>query len=147
MEVKIYIQTNIRGPRVQTGKGIYLLEAMTSKGPATLDKTIEYEAETENGAEIKTILSAIKRLNQPCDVMVYTDTKYTASSYEQGWLARWIANGWKNAKGEEIAHREEWQQLYELFRVHRVKFSVLENHEYKDWMQRRIDRQKGAGNV
>ena len=132
--IKLYIQTNIRGPKAKAGKGIYLLEAQTSKGPATLSKTIDYICETENGAEIKTILAALKRLKQPCDVVVYTDTKYTASSYEQGWLARWLANGWKNAKGEEIAHREEWQQLYELFRVHGVKFSILEDHEYRNWM-------------
>ncbi len=138
MEVKIYIQTDIRGPRARPGKGIYLLETMTSKGPATLDKTIKYESETENGAEIKTILAALKRLNQPCEVMIYTDTKYTASSYTQGWLGRWLAKDWKNAKGEEIAYREEWQQLYELFRTHRVKFSILQDHEYKNWMIRKM---------
>lgn len=134
MEVKIYIQTNIRGPRKQDGKGIYVLETMTNKGAATLTKTVEYQAETENGAEIKTILAALKRLNQSCDVTVHTDTRYTASSYAQGWLARWLANGWKNAKGEEIAHREEWQQMYEIFRKHRVTFSILQDHEYKNWM-------------
>lgn len=134
MEVKIYIQTNIRGPRKQDGKGIYVLETMTSKGAATLTKTVEYQAETENGAEIKTILASLKRLNQSCDVTVHTDTRYTASSYAQGWLARWLTNGWKNAKGEEIAHREEWQQMYEMFRFHRVTFSILQDHEYKNWM-------------
>lgn len=138
MEVKIYIQTNIKGPKARAGKGIYLLETDTSKGPATLNATVEYESETENGAEIKTILEAIKRIHQPCDVTVYTNTKYTASSYEQGWLGRWIANGWKNSKGEEVAHREEWQQLHELFQMHRVKFSIIEDHEYKNWMIREI---------
>lgn len=145
--INIYIQTNIKGPKAKAGKGLYLLEAQTSKGPATLTKTIDFECETENGAEIKTLLAAVGRINRPSEIVIHTDTHYTASACELGWTESWAANGWKTKKGEEVAYREEWQRLLWFLKTHTVSWRVQQPHEYKDWMQRRIDRQKGEGNV
>lgn len=145
--INVYIQTNIKGPKAKAGKGLYLLEAQTSKGPATLTKIINFENETENGAELKTLLEAVGRINRPSEIVIHTDTRYTSSAYELGWAAGWAANGWRTKKGEEVVHRKQWEQLLWILKTHTVSWRVQQPHEYKNWMQRRIDRQKGEGNV
>ena len=133
--VNIYTYTGATGPRRQNAAFTYVIETDTVKGPATLSKT-EYEEDiTENQAELRVLLAALHRLRRPCMVNIYTDSWYVAAGYEKKWGERWKENGWKNAKGEPAANREEWQEMAELLGTHVFQFFVGVKHSYYAWMQ------------
>jgi ribonuclease HI len=45
--------------------------------------------------------------------IIYTDSQYVQLGYTD-LLNKWIADGWKNSKGKDIANLEKWQKLIEL---------------------------------
>lgn len=136
-EVNIYVKTSVRGPGKRKGKGIYLLETTTSnKLVATLDGRVEVEA-SEVGAELETLLKALSRLNQDCIVNIHTDVPQIETGVMK-WIRDWIQNGWKNAKGKDIANKEQWQQLYEYTKRHAIRVFTRNQHEYRNWLNSEV---------
>src|SRR5690349_9682754 len=62
-------------------------------------------------------LSALKRT--PSTVQLFTDSNYIVCSVNE-WLPSWLKRGWKNARGEQVAHLDLWQQLKALLDHHTV---------------------------
>ena len=135
-EVNIYVETSIRGPGIKKGKGIYILETKVNEKTATLNGDIELEA-SENAGELQTILKALGRLNQPCEVNIYTDSQIIETGVTQ-WLEGWEKNGWKNAKGKEVANKDLWQQFRTELNKHTIVIFTRCEHEYKSWMQSEV---------
>lgn len=104
--VNIYTMTDIKGPRRRDGIYAYLLEVPTDKGPATCQVFKEIKDATENRAELTAVVEALKRLNQSCDLDIYTDSEHIATAINNNWLVKWRDNGWMNAKGSEISNRD-----------------------------------------
>lgn len=131
--VNIYTVTTIKGPGRKTGTYTYLLEYETSKGAATLTKSGIFEEVTENQAEIKVLLEAASRLNEPCNLTIFTESNYLKSGVDD-WLEKWKSAGWKNSKGKEIANSEEWKQIAKLIGLHQIIIKSKEAHSYRNWM-------------
>jgi len=75
---------------------------------------------TANAMELTAVvegLSALKKLD--ATVQVFTDSSYVVKGATQ-WLPGWMARGWKNARGQEIAHLTLWQRLKTLLDQHHV---------------------------
>lgn len=98
----------------------------------------------ENGAELKALIYALKRITQKCDLLIYTESNYVAAGFRLGWSEDWKRSGWKNAKGKEVANKEEWQELLILLNGQQFDFKVKEEHEYRQWLQREVKRIKEA---
>jgi len=43
------------------------------------------------------ISEGLKALKKPCEVTLYTDSKYVVDGINQGWAAGWRANNWRKA--------------------------------------------------
>lgn len=137
-EVNIYIETSIRGPGIKKGKGIYILETKVNDKTATLNGDIELEA-SENAGELQTILKALSRMNQPCKINLYTENQSMETSAIK-WLKDWEQNGWKNAKGKEVANKELWQQFREELNKHTIVIFTRCEHEYRQWLKREVSK-------
>lgn len=139
--VNLYTYTTIRGPGTRSGSYTYLLEYMTEKGPATLTKQGELENVTEYQAHMRILREALERLKKPCEVMVYTDSRYLQRGTEE-WLKEWKAAGWMNRKGKPVANREEWEKIAELLGRHLISFQVGAHHSYRGWIRAETEKKE-----
>lgn len=141
-KVNIYIYSDITGGMRKQGYYAYVLECMTEKGPVTRWSIQKVENCTGNKAQMEAVIEAMGRIKEPCEITLYTDTTYLQSGLEHEWISKWEENGWKRADGHEIANKEEWQQLKELFQNHHYSFVTNEKHAYWNWMRTQVNQKK-----
>ena len=137
--VNIYITTGLKGPKEQDGAAVYVLETATSRGIYAREYFMPVHGMTANRAELMAAIEAIGRMKEPCELHIYMESPYVAAGCSGKWYERWQQNGWKNAKGKEIAYREEWEELSRLLQLHDCTFSTG-RHAYSDWMEWNIKR-------
>ncbi|PYG87599.1 ribonuclease HI [Ruminiclostridium sufflavum DSM 19573] len=83
---------------------------------------------TNNKMELTAALEALKRLKEPCCVNLYSDSAYLVNAFRQGWLDKWIKNGWKRNKNEEVKNTELWRELVRLSEYHRITWIKVKGH-------------------
>ena len=83
---------------------------------------------TNNIMEITAVIEALKLLKKPCEVDLYSDSAYVVNCFNNGWIYNWIKNNWKTASKEPVKNKELWQELYNLTKVHKVKFIKVKGH-------------------
>lgn len=138
-EVQIYTGTNIKSPRAASGRFGYVLATQGKKGLATLEDFGELENVTKNQAELKVVAEALKRMKEPCEITIFTESSYVAAGME--WLEQWKENGWITARGKAVSNKEEWIELSELIKDHKITVECKE-HEYSSWIRTEITRRK-----
>ena len=72
---------------------------------------------------------------------VYTSSLYLRGSYENH-LQGWKESGWRTARGEPVKNQELWQEVYELGKKQRIRFSSAYQYEYKSWLCTQIAEQR-----
>lgn len=50
---------------------------------------------TNNKMELMGVIAALELLREPCQVDLYSDSKYVIDSITKGWVQSWKARGWK----------------------------------------------------
>ncbi len=75
---------------------------------------------TNNEMELKAVLEGLKALKEPCEVELYTDSKYVAQAISE-WIKNWEKNNWKTASNKPVSHQEMWKEINELLKKHKVK--------------------------
>lgn len=135
-KVKIYIETTVKGPAVRNGKYAAALVFTKADGESvTRIVTGEEDETTFNRSTLLAAIRALKRLNQPCSVIVYTDCAYIKNMVEQGNPEKWRRAEWKKAAGSEVQNRELWKLFLEEKEKHKVEFRFSKFNEYKDTLQ------------
>ena len=59
----------------------------------------------------------------PCEVTIFTDSRYVADSVGKGWVFNWVRTGFKGKKNSDL-----WKRFLEVYRKHRVKFVWVKGH-------------------
>ncbi len=133
-DINLYIETTNKGPHVKDGHYIYVLEYVTSSGKTcTLSGRGHVEKASGKRMELTAILTAIQRINKPCEIRVFTKCEGILAPVRNGWLNTWKNNGFLTAKKEPVKNADLWQQLGELLERHLIHEEQSE-HEYKQWM-------------
>lgn len=83
---------------------------------------------TNNRMELMGVITALKALNRPCQVDLYTDSQYVVNAIEKGWAKKWQANGWMRNKKDKALNPDLWQTLLDLLEVHQVTFHWVKGH-------------------
>ena len=91
---------------------------------------------TANRSTLATIAVVLGRLIRPCNITFYLDNNFIAYSLANGWLGKWVKNGWRGAKGEEIKNRDLWEKIDGLLVGHDYDVMLRKHHEYKQWLVR-----------
>lgn len=133
-KINLYVHTDIKGKRTALGHYIYVLEFMTSRGPATLTAKEEVEDCTNKKAELRAINSALKRLTKPCAVLIHAENVNLLAALQNEWYRKWEEDGWKNSRGLEIEDTEEWQEFSGLMKENELLGAVKDDHSYLSWM-------------
>lgn len=87
------------------------------------------EAETTNNRmELTAVISALEALKEPCNITLYTDSKYVMEGIEK-WIFNWKKNGWKTSnKKLPVKNVELWQKLDELQQKHEIRWVWVKGH-------------------
>jgi len=83
---------------------------------------------TNNKMELTAVISALSALKEPCNITLYTDSRYVMDGIEK-WIFNWKQNGWKTAnKKTPVKNLELWQKLDELKSKHDIRWVWVKGH-------------------
>lgn len=91
---------------------------------------------TNNRMELTAAVEALSRLTEPCEVELYSDSRYLVDGLEKGWAASWKKRGWRRKDGAPALNPELWDRLLELMGVHRVTLHWVKGHADNEWNNR-----------
>ena len=83
---------------------------------------------TNNRMEILGAIIGLEALNQPCQVALYSDSKYLVDAIEKGWALRWRNNNWMRNKKDPALNADLWERLLNLLDKHQVSFHWVKGH-------------------
>lgn len=83
---------------------------------------------TNNRMELLAVIEGLQALKHPCEVTVFSDSKYIVDAVNKGWAKRWQANGWKRNKKERALNPDLWARLLKLLETHDVSLQWVKGH-------------------
>lgn len=137
-KVRIFLMTSYKGLKKSSGWYIGITEYITEKGPATIKTLDRLEDVTANQLALTGLIKAMERLNKPCEIEIFTDSKYLESAWSLNWLKKWQETGWQTAKGEEVKNADLWKMIVEKIAPHSVEIRVAQKTEYSEWQRREL---------
>ncbi len=82
---------------------------------------------TNNQMELSAAIKGLTALKEPCNVDLYTDSKYVINGITQ-YIHNWKKNNWRTAAKKEVKNQNLWQQLDELMTFHQVQWHWVKGH-------------------
>ncbi|MYB77750.1 MAG: ribonuclease HI, partial [Chloroflexi bacterium] len=87
-----------------------------------------YRRTTNNRMEILAAIRALEALNEPCEVVLHSDSEYVVNAMKKGWAKQWRAQGWQRGKRGQALNPDLWERLLDLAATHRVTFKWVTGH-------------------
>ena len=91
---------------------------------------------TNNRMELCAVISGLEILREPCEVTVYSDSKYVVDSMKLGWARGWKEKGWKKSDGKTALNTDLWERLLSLSEMHRLRFVWVKGHDGHEYNER-----------
>ena len=82
---------------------------------------------TNNRMELQAVINGLEQLKRPCDVELYTDSRYVLDGITQ-WIDDWKKRGWKTAAKKPVKNADLWQQLDTARQRHRIHWHWVKGH-------------------
>lgn len=129
MFVRIYTDGAARGNPDGPGGYGTVLEYTDTKGALhTKEISQGYKKTTNNRMELMAAIAGLEALNRPCQVELYSDSKYLIDAFNQHWIDGWIKKGWKRGKNEPVKNIDLWKRLLKAKESHQVQFIWVKGH-------------------
>lgn len=129
-QVQIYTDGACRGNPGNGGWGVVLVYGSYEKELSGGEKET-----TNNRMELTAAIEGLSALKEPCEVTLYSDSKYLVDAYLEGWVESWRANGWRRGK-DRLKNPDLWERLYSLTEIHKVSFVWVKGHNGHDYNER-----------
>src|SRR4029079_7170129 len=111
--VEIYTDGACTGNPGPGGYGVVLLHREQKK-----ELSAGYRLTTNNRMEILACIAGLRALKEPCDVVIYSDSKYVVNAMTKSWALRWKSQGWKrkekNGEFRDALNPDLWTEMLEL---------------------------------
>lgn len=127
MFVTIFTDGSSLGNPGPGGFGAILKYVGTEGKEYVLELSEGYRLTTNNRMELMAVIKGLEALTKPCEVMVYSDSKYVVDAFNQHWIDSWIKKGFKK-DGDFIPNTDLWKRLLEAKLKHKVNFTWLKGH-------------------
>lgn len=82
---------------------------------------------TNNRMELMAAIMALESLKEPCEVTLYTDSKYVMQGITE-WMKGWKAKGWKTAAKKPVKNQDLWQRLDAAIQPHQIDWQWVKGH-------------------
>ncbi|MCA8952000.1 MAG: ribonuclease HI [Planctomycetes bacterium] len=83
---------------------------------------------TNNRMELLGAIVGLETLKQPCEVVMFSDSKYLVDAMNKGWLDGWQKKGWKTAGKQPVKNQDLWRRLLEAIDGHEVEWRWVRGH-------------------
>ena len=129
MLVKIYTDGAARGNPDGPGGYGTILSYTDAKGVEHIREFSQgYVRTTNNRMELMAAIVGLEALIKPCEVELYSDSKYVVDAFNQNWIGSWLRNDWKNSAKKPVKNKELWQRLLKAMEPHKVQFQWIKGH-------------------
>ena len=121
--ITIYTDGSALGNPGPGGYGVVLMS-----GPHRKELSQGYRLTTNNRMELSAAIAGLSALKAPCEVELWSDSKYLVDAITLGWVRSWKAKGWKKGDGKPALNPDLWEKLLSLLDIHQVKFVWVRGH-------------------
>ncbi len=83
---------------------------------------------TNNRMELTAVIMGLKALKEPCEVTIYSDSKYFIDAVEKGWVYSWQKNNWIKKDKKPALNSDLWQEILELMKKHKCELVWVKGH-------------------
>jgi len=126
-QVVIYTDGACTGNPGPGGYGVVLIHGEHRK-----ELSAGFRLTTNNRMEILGCIAALQELKKPCEVTIYSDSRYVVNTMTKSWALRWRKDGWKrkdgNGEWKDALNSDLWAQILDLCDRHRVSFEWVRGH-------------------
>lgn len=130
MHVDIFTDGAARGNPDGPGGYGAILRCVDSRGEIH-EKEISqgYIKTTNNRMELMAAIRGLQELERPCEVTLYSDSKYVIDAFNQDWVGNWQKKGFKKSDGKPVKNPDLWKTLIAEVSKHRVTFVWVKGHD------------------
>ena len=121
--VTIYTDGACSGNPGPGGYGAVLLYGSKRK-----ELSAGFRATTNNRMEILGVIKGLEALTEPCEVTLYSDSRYVVDAVEKKWLDNWQKVNWVRKGAGPVLNVDLWKQLLPLLSKHTVRFRWVKGH-------------------
>lgn len=82
---------------------------------------------TNNRMELMAAIRALETLNEPCEVVLHTDSQYVRKGITE-WMPNWLRRKWRTAAGAPVKNQDLWQRLHDAAQRHEVDWRWVKGH-------------------
>ena len=72
-------------------------------------------------------IMALRTLNQPCEVALWTDSQYVRQGITQ-WIHNWLKRDWKTAARQPVKNASLWKTLHAETQRHKIEWHWVKGH-------------------
>ena len=84
-------------------------------------------ATTNNRMELTAAIEGLKCLQEPCEVILTTDSQYVRQGITL-WLAAWKKSGWQTKSRQPVKNQDLWQVLDTVAALHTINWRWVKGH-------------------
>ena len=129
-KVQIYTDGSARGNPDGPGGYGAVLHFTDSKGQLhEKELSAGYKKTTNNRMELMAAIVGLEALNRPCQVELYSDSKYVVDAFNQHWIDSWVKKNWINSQKKPVKNPDLWKRLLKAKEPHQVKFIWVKGHD------------------
>lgn len=129
MKVEIYTDGAARGnPEGPGGYGTVLHYVDAAGQVFEKELSQGYRKTTNNRMELMAAIAGIEALKKPCDIVLYSDSKYLVDAFNQNWVDTWQKENWRRGKKNEVKNQDLWKRLLAAIGTHNVEFVWVKGH-------------------
>ena len=129
MHIKLYSDGSARGnPNGPGGYGTILQYIDGKSELHEREFSGGYKKTTNNRMELLGVIIGLEALNKPCEVTVYSDSKYVTDAFNQHWIENWIKKGWQTSTNKPVKNIDLWKRLLITMKQHNVTFHWIKGH-------------------
>ncbi len=107
--------------RVQNAEGKILEKELSGGYPHT----------TNNRMELMGVIAALEeigRFGEPCEGLIYSDSRYVVDAFEKHWITNWKKNGWMTSTKNPVKNQDLWMRLLDAMAPHKMSFRWVKGH-------------------
>lgn len=130
MKVTIYTDGSARGNPDGPGGYGAVLQFVDTKGVLhERELSAGYKKTTNNRMELMAAIAGLEALIKPCQVDLYSDSKYLTDAFNRHWIDGWLKRGWRKADKSQVKNIDLWKRLLAAMEPHQVSFKWVKGHD------------------
>ncbi len=130
MTVIIYTDGACRGNPGPGGYGTILSTRRKDGSEYRKEMSAGYRLTTNNRMELLAAIQGLEALQRPCEVELYSDSRYLVDAFRQGWVEKWQRFGWHKdvRRKDKVKNADLWMRLLAAMEPHTVELHWVKGH-------------------